>query len=213
MLPRSPCAHILPPLPRWKLLGALFAHFPSNRGLPRFVGGSASTSAFSRPAQRSLPLQSACSPGHLRDPLHRRLRSLRLLHNRSDCYRPERKLPGGTASHWGIAPFHGAPQSWHTQSELVTPPSQLALVTRDAPRSLTLVKHLWFLGHNLAVLPNVNRCSVHTSHFSRSTCGTPHPTTDTGCKALRLLWRFSSSGHGPRSSRFGLDSEFSYIAQ
>jgi hypothetical protein len=83
-------------------------------------------------------------------------------------------------------------QSWHTQSELVTPPSQLALVNRDAPRSLTLVKHLWFLGHNLAFFPNVNRCSVHTSHFSRSTCGTLHPTTDTGCKALRLLWRFSS---------------------
>ena len=103
-------------------------------------------------------------------------------------------------------------QSWHTQSELVAPPSQLALVNRDAPRSLTLVKHLWFLGHNLAVFPNANRCSVHTSHFSRSTCGTLHPTTDTGCKALRLLWRFSSSGHGPRSSNLGLDSEFSYIA-
>jgi hypothetical protein len=26
----------------------------------------------------------------------------------------------GTASDWGIAPFHGAPQSWHTQSKLVT---------------------------------------------------------------------------------------------
>jgi len=178
VLPRSPCAHILPPLPRWKLLGALFAHFPSNRGLPRFVGGSASTSAFSRPAQRSLPLQSACSPGHLRDPLHRRLRSLRLLHNRSDCYRPERKLPGGTASHWGIAPFHGAPQSWHTQSELVTPPSQLALVTRDAPRSLTLVKQLWFLGHNLAVFPNVIGvpCIRATSRAVRAARRIPRPT-------------------------------------
>ncbi len=47
---------------------------------------------------------------HPRDPLHRRLRSLRLLHNRSDCYRPERTLPGGSASHWEIARFHGAPQ-------------------------------------------------------------------------------------------------------
>jgi hypothetical protein len=52
-------------------------------------------------------------------------------------------------------PRHSKAQSWHTQSELVTPPSQLALVTRDAPRSLTLVKHLWFLGHNLPVFPNV----------------------------------------------------------
>jgi hypothetical protein len=25
---------------------------------------------------------------------------------------------------------------------------------------------LWLLGHNLAVFPNVNRCSVHARHFS-----------------------------------------------
>jgi hypothetical protein len=104
-------------------------------------------------------------------------------------------------------------QSWHTQSELVTSPTQLTLVDCDAPRTVTLVKHLRLLGHDLAVFPNVNRCSVHTSHFSRSTGGTPHPTTDTGSKALRLLWRFTSSGHGPRSNNLGLDSEFSYIAQ
>jgi hypothetical protein len=29
-------------------------------------------------------------------------------------------LPGESASHWEIAPSHGAPQSWHTQFELVT---------------------------------------------------------------------------------------------
>ncbi len=110
-------------------------------------------------------------------------------------------------------PRHTTAQSRHTQSELVTSPSQLALVDRDAPRTVTLVKHLWLLGHDLAVLPDVNRCSVHTRHFSGSTCGTPHPTTDTGSKALRLLGQFSSSGHGPRSSNLGLDSEFSYIAQ
>jgi hypothetical protein len=83
-----------------------FGRRPSGRDttLPRFDGGSASTSPFSRPARRSLTLRSACSPSHLCDPLHRRLRSLRYLHDRSDCYRPERKLPGGTTSHWGIAP-------------------------------------------------------------------------------------------------------------
>jgi len=35
-------------------LGALFARFPSHRSLPRFVAGSASTSALARPARRSL---------------------------------------------------------------------------------------------------------------------------------------------------------------
>lgn len=32
-------------------------------------------------------------------PFHRRLQPLRYLHGCSDCYRLERKLPGGTASH------------------------------------------------------------------------------------------------------------------
>jgi hypothetical protein len=87
------------------------------------------------------------------------------------------------------------------------------LLKRDTLRSPSVVKRLWLLGHDLTVLPNVDRCSVHTRHFSGSTGGTPHPTTNTGSKALRLFWRFSSSGHGPRSSNLGLDSEFSYIAQ
>ena len=87
-------------------LGALFARFPNDHSLPRFVAGSASTSALSGPAQRSLnTLRSACSPGHLRDPLHRRLRPLRFLHDRSDCYRLERKLPGGTALPLGNRAF------------------------------------------------------------------------------------------------------------
>ena len=85
--------------------------------------------------------------------------------------------------------------------------SKLALSTRQCG------KHLWLLSYDIAVFPNVNRCSVHARHFSGTTGGTPHPTTDTGSKALRLLWRFTSSGHGPRSNNLGLDSEFSYIAQ
>src|ERR1017187_4357160 len=40
--------------------------------------------------------------------MHRRLRSSRYLHDRSDCYRLERQLPGGPISHREIAPFHGA---------------------------------------------------------------------------------------------------------
>jgi hypothetical protein len=87
------------------------------------------------------------------------------------------------------------------------------LLNRDTLRSPSVIKSLWLLGHDLTVFPNVNRCSVHARHFSGSTCGTPHPTTNTGSKAPRLLWRFSSSAHGPRSNNLGLDSEFSYIAQ
>ena len=87
------------------------------------------------------------------------------------------------------------------------------LCTSDAPRSTLIVKHLRLLGHNLAAFPNVNRCSVHARHLPGSTRGSPHPTTDTGGKALRLLWRFSCRGHGPRPSNLGLDWEFSYIAQ
>ena len=109
-------------------------------------------------------------------------------------------------------PRHTKAQSWHTQSELVTSPSQLAPVDQNARRTI-LVKRLWLFGYNFAVFPNVNRRSVHSRHLPGSTCGTPHPATDTGGKALRLLRRFSSSGHGPRSSNLGLDSEFSCIAQ
>jgi hypothetical protein len=110
-------------------------------------------------------------------------------------------------------PRHTKAQSRHTQSELVTSRAQLALLDRDASRTTRLVKHLRLLGYNLAVFPNVYRRSVHTRHFSGSTCGSPHSTTDTGSKALRLLWRLTSSCHRPRSSNLGLDSEFSYIAQ
>jgi hypothetical protein len=42
------------------------------------------------------------------DPLHQRLRRVRGLPRRSDCYRLERQLPGGTHTRWGRAPFHGA---------------------------------------------------------------------------------------------------------
>ena len=44
----------------------------------------------------------------LRTLLHRKLRPIRYLHGRSDCYRLERLLPGGTCTHWDRAPSHGA---------------------------------------------------------------------------------------------------------
>jgi len=42
------------------------------------------------------------------DPLHRRLRRVRRLPRRSDCFRLERQLPGGTSTRWVRASFHGA---------------------------------------------------------------------------------------------------------
>ena len=59
----------------------------------------ASLSWTHRPAQRSLTLRPTCSPSHLCDPLHRRLRRLCYLHRRSDCYRVER-----TSSRAGLSP-------------------------------------------------------------------------------------------------------------
>ena len=54
---------------------------------------------FEGPAQRSLTLRPACSPSRLSDPLHQRLRRLRFLCRRSDCYRVER-----TSSRAGLSP-------------------------------------------------------------------------------------------------------------
>ena len=68
-------------------------------GLPTNRGGSAPASLFSGPAQRSLTLRPACSPGRLCDPLHQRLQQSRCLHYCSDCYRVER-----TSSRAGLTP-------------------------------------------------------------------------------------------------------------
>jgi hypothetical protein len=62
-------------------------------------GGSAPASTFSRPAQRSLTLRPACSPGRFNDLLHQRLQQSRCLHRCSDCYRVER-----TSSRAGLTP-------------------------------------------------------------------------------------------------------------
>jgi len=50
----------------------------------------------------------------LNGPLHQRLRQFRYLHYRSDCYRLERKLPGGNCTHWRSAPWHGAQRGHRT---------------------------------------------------------------------------------------------------
>jgi hypothetical protein len=104
---------------------ASFALFLCNISLPRNHGGSASTSRLSRPAQRSLALRPAYSPSHFHDPLHRRLQPFRYLHNCSDCYRLERKLPGGICTRWKTVPLHGA----HDKGRYRQQPKSTALET------------------------------------------------------------------------------------
>ena len=88
-----------------RLPGACFAHFPGSGSLPRIdwqVGPCITVfeacSAFTHVAACVL----AKSPS---DPLHRRLQPFRYLHDCSDCYRPERKRPGGFRTRWKSADF------------------------------------------------------------------------------------------------------------
>jgi hypothetical protein len=68
-------------------------------GLPRVSAGSAPTLNISRPARRSLRVMACLLAGPPRGPFHRRLRRFRYLHDRSDCYRLEPQLPGGSCTH------------------------------------------------------------------------------------------------------------------
>jgi len=68
-------------------------------GLPHLNGGSASALGVSRPARCLLALQPTCSRSRLNGSLHRRLRRLRCLCRRFDCYRVER-----TSSRAGLYP-------------------------------------------------------------------------------------------------------------
>lgn len=67
--------------------------------LPRYSGGSAPASPFSGPAQRSLALGPACSLSRYTTLCRRRLRQLRYLHCRSDCFRLEQPVAG-----WDLHP-------------------------------------------------------------------------------------------------------------
>jgi hypothetical protein len=105
-----------------RLPGARFARFPGSVSLPRIdwqVGPCITLfeacSAFTHVAACTLAKS-------LYDPLHRRLQPLRYLHDCSDCYRLERKSPGGIRTHWKSAALarrtsnsgdHGADQSHH----------------------------------------------------------------------------------------------------
>jgi hypothetical protein len=57
------------PIPRWTETGATVGFFPVSRGLPRSIGGSASTLPLSRPAQASHSLRPAGLLSRLTRPL------------------------------------------------------------------------------------------------------------------------------------------------
>ena len=77
--------------------GARVARFPAAGSLPRNLGGSASASILSRPAQRSLHVVACTLAEPPKAVLFHRSASVRFVtsSNRSDCYRLERQLPGG----------------------------------------------------------------------------------------------------------------------
>ena len=96
------------PLPRRDRWMRALPSFSNDGGLPRSSGGSAPALPFSRPAQRSLLVSARILAESPCDPLHRRLRRCRYLRLRSDCYRLQQHLSGGTFTHWSSATFHGA---------------------------------------------------------------------------------------------------------
>jgi hypothetical protein len=108
VLLRSPYARMLPPLPRWDRWLLVSLASPTISAFPVPKPGRLPHYLFRGLLGFHCTLQPAGSRGHLRDPFHRGLQSIRYLHDCSDCYRLERKLPGGSVSHWVIAPFHGA---------------------------------------------------------------------------------------------------------
>ena len=99
VLHTTPLSHMPSPLPRRNRWVRVSFSFPNGGGLPPNEGGSASALRFSRPAQRSLHVTAYTLAESLTDPLHQKLRPVRYLHGRSDCYRLERLLPGGIRTH------------------------------------------------------------------------------------------------------------------
>ena len=67
---------------------------PTMAAFPVLANGSAPALSVSRPARRSLLVTACLLAKSPCDPLHRRLRRLRCLRRRSDCYRLERPFAG-----------------------------------------------------------------------------------------------------------------------
>jgi hypothetical protein len=97
-LRRTSCAGMLSPIPRWdRWVGSLVSRripaglvFASDGGLPQVRDGSAPTTKISGPHREFTRVTAYLLAGPQDGPLHRRLRRLRYLRRRSDCYRLER---------------------------------------------------------------------------------------------------------------------------
>jgi hypothetical protein len=87
---------------------ASFNLFLRGISLPQNLGGSASTSRLSRPAQRSLTLRPAYSPSHSHAPLRRRLQRFVTVTTAPIATGLERKLTGGICTRWKTVPSHRA---------------------------------------------------------------------------------------------------------
>jgi hypothetical protein len=87
VLPRSPCARMLPPIPRWNRRVLVSLSSPSIAAFPVSKAGRLPHQHVQGLLSVHCTLQPAGSRGHLRDPFHRRLQPLRYLHDCSDCCR------------------------------------------------------------------------------------------------------------------------------
>ena len=88
-----------------ELQSAFVTDFLCNIGLPRVSVRSASTTSVSRP-HRAFTCVTACIfAGSPSDPFHRRLRRIRCLLRRFDCYWLERPLPNGNCTRCKSSPL------------------------------------------------------------------------------------------------------------
>ena len=107
VLPLFPsCTHAAANTPA-EAPGARVARFPVAGCLPRFNGGSAPASCFSRPARRSLALRPACSLSRPKGGPSRRSASVHVVTSmtRSDGFRLERQLAGRASHPLGASAF------------------------------------------------------------------------------------------------------------
>jgi hypothetical protein len=110
LLRNSSCQHAVINAPADERT-ACFARSVRSGSLPHVLAGSAS--AINGFGTCSMFIRiTACwlADSLYRSLLHQGLRTVHCFPARLDCYRLERKLPGGFSklSHWSSAPFHGA---------------------------------------------------------------------------------------------------------
>jgi len=167
-----PFARMPSPLPRqdrWKLVRS---YDPISFGLPRSHGGSAPASLFSGPAQRSLTLRPARSPGRLCDPLHQRLQQSRCLHCCSDCYRVERtSFPGG------YTPAVDQRLSRRTRERHYSGVGRRYMIWRTSSKRVTTLRAsiVWRKSRFIYLPRSRFIPRVMVQHFGSRSCGTSRP--------------------------------------